>query len=56
MPLPLVLLVDGDPGVREPLRKFLELHHFRVVTADTAGGAMKPSTSTGLPPPLSICS
>ena len=41
MPLPLVLLVDGDPGVRAPLQKFLELHHFRVVTADTAGGAIE---------------
>jgi DNA-binding response OmpR family regulator len=38
---PLVLVADGDPGVRDPLRKFLELHHFRVVTADTAGSAIE---------------
>lgn len=41
MALPLVLLADGDPGVRDPLQKFLELHHFRVVTADTAGSAIE---------------
>ena len=38
--LPLVLLADGDTGVRDPLQRFLELHHFRVVTADTAGSAI----------------
>jgi DNA-binding response OmpR family regulator len=37
---PLVLLVDDDRGVRHPLEKFLELQHFRVVTAETAEGAI----------------
>ena len=35
-PLPLVLLVEDDHGVRRPLEKFLEMSHFRVVCAETA--------------------
>lgn len=35
-----VLLVEDDPGVRRPLEKFLELHHFKVVTSDTADDAI----------------
>ena len=37
---PLVLLVEGDPGVRHPLEKFLEMHNFKVVTAETAETAI----------------
>ena len=37
---PLVLVVENDPGVRIPLEKFLELHKFRVVTAETADAAI----------------
>jgi len=33
---PLVLLVEDDQGVRRPLEKFLQMHHFKVVTAETA--------------------
>ena len=33
---PLVLVVEGDQGVRLPLEKFLELHKFRVVSAETS--------------------
>ncbi len=32
----LVLVLEDDPSVRRPLVKFLELHGFTVVTADTA--------------------
>jgi two-component system response regulator RegA len=39
-PAPLVLLVEDDDGVRRPLEKFLQMHHFRVVTADTADDAI----------------
>ena len=39
-PLPVVLLVEDDHGIRRPLEKFLELHHFKVVTADTADDAI----------------
>ncbi len=37
---PLVLLVEDDQGVRRPLEKFLEMHRFKVVTADTADDAI----------------
>jgi DNA-binding response OmpR family regulator len=37
---PLVLLVEDDHGVRRPLEKFLEMHHFKVVTAETADDAI----------------
>ena len=33
---PLVLLVEDDQGVRQPLEKFLQMHRFKVVTAETA--------------------
>src|SRR5712691_5805380 len=38
--LPLVLVVEDDHGVRRPLEKFLEMHHFRVVSAETADEAI----------------
>ena len=38
--LPLVLVVEDDAGVRLPLEKFLALHHFRVVSAETADEAI----------------
>lgn len=31
-----VLVVEDDQAVRRPLVKFLEMHHFTVVTAETA--------------------
>jgi len=37
---PLVLLVEDDQGVRRPLEKFLEMHQFKVVTAETADDAI----------------
>jgi DNA-binding response OmpR family regulator len=37
---PLVLVVEDDEGVRRPLQKFLELHDFRVITAETADEAI----------------
>jgi DNA-binding response OmpR family regulator len=37
---PLVLLVEDDDGVRRPLEKFLQMHDFKVVTADTADDAI----------------
>jgi DNA-binding response OmpR family regulator len=37
---PLVLLVEDDHGVRRPLEKFLRLHDFKVVTAQTADDAI----------------
>jgi DNA-binding response OmpR family regulator len=39
-PPPLVLLVEDDHGVRGPLEKFLELHNFKVITADTSDAAI----------------
>jgi len=39
-PLPLVLLVEDDHGIRRPLEKFLEMSDFSVVTADTANDAI----------------
>lgn len=38
--LPLVLLVEDDHGVRRPLEKFLQMHDFKVVTAETADDAI----------------
>ena len=38
-PRPLVLVVEDDHGVRNPLEKFLRLQGFDVVTADTANAA-----------------
>ena len=35
-----VLVVEDDPGVRRPLEKFLELHGFRVVGAQTVDEAI----------------
>ncbi len=40
MARPLVLLVEDDLAVRDPLEKFLTLHGFDVVTADTAPAAL----------------
>jgi DNA-binding response OmpR family regulator len=37
---PLVLLVEDDRGVRDPLEKFLVLQGFDVVTAETADAAL----------------
>jgi DNA-binding response OmpR family regulator len=31
-----ILVVEDDQVVRRPLEKFLEMHHFNVVTAETA--------------------
>jgi DNA-binding response OmpR family regulator len=39
-PPPLVLVVEDDQGVRRPLEKFLEMHNFKVVTAETADEAI----------------
>jgi len=39
-PSPLVLLVEDDHGVRRPLEKFLQMHDFTVVTAETADDAI----------------
>ena len=38
--LPIVLVVEDDHGVRRPLEKFLEMHQFKVVTAETADEAI----------------
>ena len=37
---PLVLVAEDDEGVRHPLRKFLELRGFSVITAATADDAI----------------
>ena len=37
---PVVLVVEDDAAVRGPLEKFLALHGFDVVSADTADGAL----------------
>lgn len=37
---PTVLVVDNDPAVREPLKKFLALNGFDVVAADSAPAAI----------------
>jgi DNA-binding response OmpR family regulator len=36
---PLILVVEDDPGVRGPLEKFLTLHGFDVISADTVEAA-----------------
>jgi len=36
----MVLVVEDDHGVRRPLQKFLEMQHFKVVTAETADDAI----------------
>ena len=36
----MVLVVEDDHGVRRPLEKFLQMHDFRVVTAETADEAI----------------
>jgi DNA-binding response OmpR family regulator len=36
-----VLLVEDDQGVRRPLAKFLEMHDFKVFTAETADDAIE---------------
>ena len=38
---PLILVVEDDLSVRGPLEKFLALHDFDVVTADTAEAAQQ---------------
>ncbi|MGH9309935.1 MAG: response regulator [Vicinamibacterales bacterium] len=40
MSRPLVLVVEDDASVRGPLEKFLALHGFDVVSAETADGAL----------------
>jgi len=41
MPRPVVLVVEDDPAVREPLQKFLVLHGFDVVSAETVEAALE---------------
>ena len=36
---PLILVVDDDPGVRGPLEKFLRMHGFDIVAAESVDGA-----------------
>src|SRR5690348_6404814 len=36
---PLILIVDDDPGVRGPLEKFLTMHGFDIVEADSVAAA-----------------
>jgi DNA-binding response OmpR family regulator len=38
---PLILVVEDDPGVRGPLEKFLSLHGFDVISADTVEAAQQ---------------
>jgi len=38
---PLILVVEDDLSVRGPLEKFLALHGFEIITADTAEGAQQ---------------
>ena len=40
-PQTVVLLVEDDQGVRRPLEKFLEMHDFKVLTAETADEAIE---------------
>ena len=40
-PSPLVLVLEDDLSVRRPLVKFLELHGFSVVTAETADDGLE---------------
>jgi len=35
-----VLVVEDDQGVRRPLEKFLEMNHFKVVSAETSDDAI----------------
>lgn len=39
-PFPIVLVVEDDHGVRRPLEKFLQMHDFKVVSAETADEAI----------------
>lgn len=41
MTRPLILVVEDDVGVRGPLEKFLTLHGFDVISADTADAAQQ---------------
>ena len=36
---PLILVVDDDPGVRDPLTKFLTMHGFDIVAAESVDAA-----------------
>jgi CheY-like chemotaxis protein len=37
---PLILVVDDDPGVRGPLQKFLAMHGFDILAADSVDSAL----------------
>lgn len=52
MATPLVLLVEDDLGVRGPLEKFLALHGFEVMTADTVDSAL--AAAAARPPDAAI--
>lgn len=52
MASPLVLLVEDDLGVRAPLEKFLALHGFDVMTADTVNTAL--AAAAARPPDAAI--
>ena len=41
MTRPIILVVEDDLGVRAPLEKFLTLHGFDVLSADTADAALE---------------
>ena len=41
MTRPIILVVEDDLGVRAPLEKFLTLHGFDVVSADSADAALE---------------
>jgi DNA-binding response OmpR family regulator len=43
-----VLVVEDDASVRRPLVKFLELHHFSVVTAETTAEGLEMLKRGGL--------
>ncbi len=36
----LILVVEDEPNLREPLAHLLRLRHFDVITADTVDGAL----------------
>ena len=38
---PLILVVDDDPGVRDPLAKFLTMHGFDIVAAESVDSAQE---------------
>ena len=38
---PLILVVDDDPGVRGPLEKFLAMHGFDIVAAESVDAAQE---------------